>query len=217
MPKAKASNVAERDSEALSARALLDEALGRSPSHRSNAATALPEAAPSPGASSAPSVKALSLAPSAGGAAQTWKSRRAKYAHLPPITVTLYRGDARAEVRVDEAARCGDLMRDLLAGGPAGGILDRLGLSTPRSTPRVVTPRSTGVIHRITGILKKGAPMHVRAVLEEGGEYEIAVTERELLVGSMEELMVGAPMRALGLCGDDSSDWSDDPEAENPH
>ena len=144
MPKAKASNVAERDSEALSARALLDEALGRSPSHRSNAATPLPEAATSPGASSAPSVKALSLAPSAGGAAQTWKSRRAKYAHLPPITVTLYRGDARAEVSVDEAARCGDLMRDLLAGGPAGGILDRLGLSTPRSTPRAsLGPRSS--------------------------------------------------------------------------
>ena len=51
-------------------------------------------------------------------------------------------------------------------------------------------------------------------VLEEGGEYEVAATEREVLVGSMEELMVGAPMRALGLAGDDSSDWSDDPDAE---
>jgi hypothetical protein len=100
-------------------------------------------------------------------------------------------------------------MRDLLAGGPSEGLLERLQLSTPRSTPRM-----SGVQHRITGLLKKGAPMHVRAVLEEGGEYEVAATERELLVGSMEELMVGAPMRALGLAGDDSSDWSDDPDAE---
>ena len=117
----------------------------------------------------------------------------------------------RVEVRVDEVARAGDLLRDLAAGGPAEGVLEQLRLRpgglTPRSTPR-------GVIQSVTGLRKKGKPMHVRARLEEGGEYEVATTERELVVGSMEALMLEAPMRALGLCGDDSSDWSEDPDAE---
>jgi hypothetical protein len=207
MPRAKNEEPAV-DTEIQSARALLDEALGRSPSHRAPAPATAPLKAPA-AASSGPVVKGLTLAPSGGGASQTWKSRRAKYSHLPPITVTLYHANQRAEVRVDERTRCGDLMRDLLAGGPSDGLLERLQLAMPRSTPRM-----NGVQHRITGLLKKGTPMHVRTVLEEGGEYEVAATEREVLVGSMEELMVGAPMRALGLAGDDSSDWSDDPDAE---
>ena len=183
---------------------MLEEALGKKPSVRSPAIV--------PPALKGMPQSWLQLAPAGSGATQTWRSRRAKYAHLPPITVTLCHGGKRAEVRVDECARAGDLTRDLVAGGPGEGLLEQLDirsarLSTPRTTPR-------GVLHRVTGLLKKGAPMHVRTVLDEGGEYEVAATERELIVGSMEELMVGAPMRALGLGGDDSSDWSDDPDAE---
>ena len=155
-------------------RSLLDEALGKKP-----IATGLPKLQTPQGP--------LHLAPSGSGGRQTWKSQRARYAHLPPITVTLWRngsGDEtreklRVEVRVDEVARAGDLLRDLAAGGPAEGVLEQLRLRpgglTPRSTPR-------GVIQSVTGLRKKGKPMHVRARLEEGGEYEVATFISELLL-----------------------------------
>ena len=97
------------------------------PTHSATAAAPATAPLKAPAAASpGPVVKGLTLAPSRGGASQTWKSRRAKYSHLPPITVTLYHANQRAEVRVDERTRCGDLMRDLLAGGPSDGLLERL-------------------------------------------------------------------------------------------
>ena len=84
-------------------RSLLDEALGKKqPSARAPVATGLPKLQTTLGPHH--------LAPSGAGGTQTWKSRRARYAHLPPITVTLCRngnGDEtretlRVEVRVDE-------------------------------------------------------------------------------------------------------------------
>lgn len=221
MPQPKKSKPAAKSAPALideeaQAKSLLAEALGTSPKKPAKqlftGAPMAPLSVPSmvpPSPSGPPQ-----MAPTATGASRCWKSRRAIYAHLPPITVNLISaGGGRQELRVDAQARAGDLMRDLCSGGPQRGLLERvLGVPevhTPRRTPRAVVQAAL----RITGLVHRGEPLHNRHRLEEGGEYEVATTERGAEEGIAEDMLAGAAA-ALGVVDADSSDWSDDDDDE---
>ena len=188
--------------------------------------------APRPKSSSPPA--APTVAPLGTGAGRCWKSRRAKYAHLPPITIQLIHAwgsngstTVREELRVDQFARAGDLSRDLCAGGPSVGLLERLlGLPTPPTTPR---GKSNRPLVRVAGIARIASTgnggsgdhptvrsttlLHARERLEEGGEYAVEAIERDALDASPDDRLV-AGAAALGVTPCDSSDWSDDPDAE---
>jgi hypothetical protein len=128
---------------------------------------------------------------------------------LPPITVHLLRDGAKEEIRVDAVARCGDLLRDLSAGGPEPGLFERLGLG---ATPRRRTPRA--VTLRIVGLSRKGSLLAAHEELEEAGLYELVVEQRDL-AGDAAEQLIADTAAALGVTNDDSSDWSADEREPN--
>ena len=147
-------------------------------------------------------------------AARVWKSRRAKYAHLPPITIFIVHGGARVEVRVDAVARCGDLIRDLRSGGPSDSIFAQLNLGSP---PRRGTPRhghSFGVSSaRAVGLQRKARVLHVRDVLEEGSDYALVMESTRDLADDAAQALVAGTAAALGVA-EDSSDWSENEDVE---
>lgn len=153
---------ADIDAEAAQAAALLQEAmLGTPPARKTGKETSSPP-----------------VAPSGGGGSRRWRSRRAKYAHLPPITITLkmappstrditaeLRDGPREELRVDEFARCKDLVRDLATGGPEPSVRNNLGVTRAL---------------KVTGLSSNGAPVPSDAQLEEGTTYEVHCVDRSL-------------------------------------
>lgn len=149
-------------------------------------------------------------------AARVWKSRRAKFSHLPPITIKLVHAQARAEVRVDAVARCGDLVRDLAVGGPSDTLYSQLNLGQP---PRRGTPRqgaSLGAASgRVVGLRRKAAHdmMHPRDALEEGGDYVLVIDSGRDLADDAARALVAGTAAALGVA-EDSSDWSDNEDVE---
>ena len=214
MPKAK--QRAPHEDEAAQGAALLAEAMGAGLKmvRTSSEAPSMPCKPTATLVSTQPS-----FAPEAdGAAARVWKSRRAKYSHLPPITVKLLHEGAVEEVRVDECARSGDLLRDLSAGGPSLGLFTRLGLG---SSPRKGTPRSGRAAAelaprvRIIGLVLRARPtamLPARTTLEEAGEYQLVVERLDLADDAAQELVAGTAA-ALGVA-EDSSDWSENEEQE---
>ena len=198
------------DAEAAAAAKLLAEAMGAVDVNSPTRTKEKKEPAPAKPELSIDSMPAI--APEASHmAARVWKSRRAKYSHLPPVTIKLVYDGAEEEVRVDAVARCGDVLRDLASGGPATGIYGRLGLGT---SPRKGTPRrgregSSPCVH-VTGLQRRGSALHLREVLEEGEAYELVIERPvavDLATDAAQQLVAGTAA-ALGVA-EDSSDWSD--------